>query len=334
MNKYMENLNKMPLSWLKNLKTKYENSDNNCAYFNSISVLNMREDSHTEALAYLLDVKNKESLQYSFTKMFLQNDDLNLKDIGIKDDTILDRLISTLKVEIQKEIINENNQKNGQIDIFMISEELKFVCIIEVKLDAKTSVNRENLNQLIRYRSYLDRVYKDYNKCLIYLCSAVDKQVQKNQKVKTLIEQNNYKVVEHSDVALFLYKILKDKPVSLKEHNKTTVYLLKEISQYLKGPNLNKINVVLNSIENNKSILDVPILDSILEKNLNYVKPKNCNIPLISILKINNENFVEKFFRQYVEYWEFSNRFTCGYSKIIDGYYMYDVLNKLKENKE
>lgn len=340
--KYCEKLKYLSLNELQNIKNEYEKAyiKSEKYDFNVFSILNLREDSHTELLAWLLNAKNKEknSIQYQFLRDFLRNDYLDIKNLGIDifNDSVLDVLISGLEVKIQEPSKDDNGNKNGEIDVFLISKPLNFVCLIEVKLDAKTSINKDEIDQIDRYRSFLEKYYKDYKKCLVFLCAAVDKQVEQKKYISELLnKKTQYQVIEYSDIALIIYNILKNNDnefSNVKVHNKITYSLLKELSKYLHNDNFSRVKILLDSINNNENILETLITDTYLNTTIKYEKPKNCNLPLLAILNEKNSDidFIYNLLRQYVQYWEYNNDFVSGYSEIVKGFYIRDILNMLK----
>ena len=108
--------------------------------------------------------------------------------------------------------------------------------------------------------------------------------------------------------------------------------MLKELSKYLHNDNFLRVKILLDSINNNENILETLITDTYLNTTIKYEKPKNCNLPLLAILNEKNSDidFIYNLLRQYVQYWEYNNDFVSGYSEIVKGFYIRDILNMLK----
>ena len=123
--------------------------------FSSLGIIN-QEIRHSNFLAWLLDPNETHNVSDYFTTSFLklaayndsnENPDLNLIDI----DTL-----NLTKINVYREWNN--------IDVLLVDDDQKLVCVIENKVDSK-----EHSNQLTRYRKVIESNYPDYRKIYIYL---------------------------------------------------------------------------------------------------------------------------------------------------------------------
>lgn len=123
--------------------------------FSSLGIIN-QEIRHSNFLAWLLDPNETHNLSDYFTTSFLklatfnnthQNPDLNLIDIDTLD---------LSKIQVHREWNN--------IDVLLVDDEQKLVCVIENKVDSK-----EHSNQLLKYRKVVESNYPDYRKLYVYL---------------------------------------------------------------------------------------------------------------------------------------------------------------------
>lgn len=123
--------------------------------FSSLGIIN-QEIRHSNFLAWLLDPNETHNVSDYFTTSFLklaayndsnENPDLNLIDI----DTL-----NLTKLNVYREWNN--------IDVLLVDDDQKLVCVIENKVDSK-----EHSNQLTRYRKVIESNYPDYRKIYIYL---------------------------------------------------------------------------------------------------------------------------------------------------------------------
>jgi hypothetical protein len=123
--------------------------------FSSLGIIN-QEIRHSNFLAWLLDPNETHNVSDYFTTSFLklaiynntnENPDVNLIDIDTLD---------LSKIQVLREWNN--------IDVLLIDDEQKLVCVIENKVDSK-----EHSNQLLRYRNIVESNYPDYRKIYIYL---------------------------------------------------------------------------------------------------------------------------------------------------------------------
>lgn len=134
---------------------KLESIEDKFNIFSSLGIIN-QEVRHSNFLAWLLNPKETHNLVDYFTTRFLklavyndsnENPDLNLIDI----DTL-----NLSKINVYREWNN--------IDVLLVDEDQKLVCVIENKVDSK-----EHSNQLTKYRKIIESNYPDYRKIYIYL---------------------------------------------------------------------------------------------------------------------------------------------------------------------
>ena len=123
--------------------------------FSSLGIIN-QEIRHSNFLAWLLDPNETHNVSDYFTTRFLklatynkteQSPDLSLFDIETLDLT---------KVQVLREWNN--------IDVLLVDDDQKLVCVIENKVDSK-----EHSNQLTKYRKVIESNYPDYKKLYVYL---------------------------------------------------------------------------------------------------------------------------------------------------------------------
>ena len=134
---------------------KLESIEDKFNIFSSLGIIN-QEVRHSNFLAWLLNPNETHNLVDYFTTRFLklavyndsnENPDLNLIDI----DTL-----NLSKINVYREWNN--------IDVLLVDEDQKLVCVIENKVDSK-----EHSNQLTKYRKIIESNYPDYRKIYIYL---------------------------------------------------------------------------------------------------------------------------------------------------------------------
>lgn len=199
--------------------------------YNIFSIINLRENNHTELLAWFLD-KN-----HTFLKKFLTNEYLNINKLGIdiNNDDYMNKLVGGMKVEIQYPIAfyDEKTLRKGDIDIFMYNDDCEFLCVIESKLDANICLDKDGTTQIEKYYKYMQNndKFNQYKKCYVFLCR--DTETLKTEKVSKVAKRLNtipvingkrvlnetiadlfglftYQMIEHSDIILMLYDVLKN----------------------------------------------------------------------------------------------------------------------------
>jgi len=123
--------------------------------FSSLGIIN-QEIRHSNFLAWLLDPQETHSLTAYFTNSFLKhaayNDNNPNPDLSLID-------IDTLDLS-EVNVFREWNN----IDILLVEDAQKVVCVIENKVDSK-----EHSNQLARYKKVVESYYPDYKKIFVYL---------------------------------------------------------------------------------------------------------------------------------------------------------------------
>ena len=286
--------------------------------FNVFNILNLRENSHTSLIKWLL--KNREEFKNKFFKL------LGIEGI---DNAKLEFLESSFK--------DEENNKNYFMDcIFKFG---KNVCVIESKLDAKLCI-RQNRTQLERYCKHLKENYSEYTKYFVYLCPDCGKLNKLNkdikignneqgnfttfeviEKLKKNFENITFLKIEFSDIILMLFDILynNNSKNRMSCNNEEVKDLITKLSD---KPIIN--DFIKKFTPKNEKIYNMEDL----QKKFNYKKPQKYNIDLEKILS--NKNVDEnKLLSQYIEYWEDWAPFIDGYTKIINGVFLYDIMKYL-----
>jgi len=337
--KKIEEFKKEKLEDLKKLLNKQEKDKNHIN--NIFQILNMREDSHTNLLAWLLNAKekNEEDIQYCFLYNFVEF----LQERGYLQNINIENLRNDLIVTPKYRYEQENGNPN-YIDLLLYSKEANFVCVIENKLDANVCTDSNGVTQLERYQKYIEEKFlkkeferTDENNIIrLYLflssydlgeklnktvCKTKDKvylfrEDYTNRKFKKLLKILNYKFIEHSDIALILYETLKKY-----DNNSSNVDIQNVFAEIIKNSNIDK-----------------EYLDKLNDKKVCKEKPHYLNINFGTILENKNKKLICTILRQYIEFWEKYNEFVSGYSKIIDveiednvyGVYSIDIKNLLK----
>jgi hypothetical protein len=123
--------------------------------FLSLGIVN-QEVRHSNFLAWLLDPNETHGLQDYFLKLFLKYVAVHNQN-ALKEVTIID--IDSWDFDSTVVL-----KEWSAIDILVIDEKLKFLCVIENKVDS-----REHSDQLARYQKIVDVKYPDYKKLFIYL---------------------------------------------------------------------------------------------------------------------------------------------------------------------
>ena len=296
---------------------KYESKRDN--YSNVFYLMNLRENTHSEILTWLFDFTRKDS--FNICKEFTQE---FLKSIGIKE------------VHGEINVKSQENNENGRPDI--IIEVGKYVVILEVKLDAKTSIvldkDGKRRTQYERYKNFAESEYPNKEKKYVLIYTD-DKRLKKEKDFyidnkhinkmdcNEIVDLLGYKSIEFSDIVLLLYRILKNKinaGQTIEKQNKVTLKLIKFFSSLLKDDsdnkknNIAKIKAISENIDNNKSV-------KINEKQLKiwkYKRPKQCNISIIESLNLLNIDTIENLLIQYVEYWLYCNTIIDAYTDIVE----------------
>ncbi len=324
---------------------------------NIFEKINMRENSHSELLKWLLDVKGKaeDSIQYSFMKEFITY----IVDKGYIDkgyinkeniDNFIEKLIQDIDIPEQNTCNIENIPNCKYIDILLKSENAKFVCVIENKLDATINTDEKGKTQLEYYYEYVDKNddYNDYTKLFILLSPKIGELTEENvENVKKICRKDSiickgkkfkifgkylkelkvYKTIEYSDIALFIYKFLKNQ-----NYNYNHDYIKEKSKKFYKA-----VDDKYEKENKNKTIIKHLINNPLGS----FHKLRRFDIPMRKIMEIMKEPEDELFIlKQYVEYWEYKSKFIGGgYTKIIDidgePEYLWNILeNVRKKNTE
>ena len=344
---------------VKNLSSKLEKvkafadySNKYPDYYNALEQLNIGEKFISQLLAWLLDTNwvndndpEENQLHRIFTYEFL-------------------KLIKNQEKETDRSILQEYNdeklkklaygivavQDKDNIDILLVNEDLKFVCVIKNKKRAKLSTSKINdergILRIEKYCNIVNENYEEYNKKFVYLCAEKDDLCKtiadcidnidnsfihfknsltfksrkytdfKDNKVSWILSELNYTVLEHSQIVLILYNILR--------------------SIYNKAFDENGILKPVSKLE----ILEITTtLPEILMTDTLKISA-NTQISFYDYIteKLDYEQQI-KLLCQYVEYWELHNGTEdfsdnlLGYSKIVDGEYIYNICKNLKDNK-
>ena len=329
---------------------------------NTLEKLNMGENSISQLLAWLLDTNwtneekyNKTENQihrefaFEFLKLIKENESNSNK-------SILQDLDNNQLMELAKGIITSQDENN--IDILLVNKDKKFVCVIENKKRAKLSTSKtkngnQRLLQIEKYHRYIDENYKNYDKKYVYLCAELDdlektideritdvrnvpQYIQehlvfmgqkfddfKNNSIKWALEQLNYTAIWHKELVLSLYKLLRKKENCSDLFDKNSI--IKGISEDV-------------SIELAKKLLNFYTKNN---DDTNVIKiPGNAKIRFYTHFSELDYKTRLQILSQYIEYWElhsgdsdFSDN-LLGYTKIIDGEYLWDILQNLKEDEE
>ena len=201
--------------------------ENCCNKLNTLEQKNMGENSISELYKWLFDVtsntsdtKIKELKEYCIKEFLLKIKDnirVNSKNV-IEFDNFINSVISDL--EPQK---NEDNLKICNTDIVLISDNAKFVCIIENKIAAKIQADT-NRTQIEKYKKETEDKYPDYYKAFVFICAnddyypkceLTDKHCSKeyngkyrNIKIEKLLYDNDYVILEHYNIVQILYNFL------------------------------------------------------------------------------------------------------------------------------
>ena len=327
-----------------------ENYKEENVYANIFEKINMRENSHSELLKWLLDVKGKaeDSIQYSFMKEFITY----IVDKGYIDkgyinkeniDNFIEKLIQDIDIPEQNTCKFEKIPNCKYIDILLESQSEKFVCVIENKLDATINTDENGKTQLEYYNEYVNNKYKDYEKIFILLSPKIKElENEKIQKIcrKEFVTYNSnkfennfgeylnalgvYKTIEYSDIVLFIYKFFK-----------TNQYDYNDIKEQSKK----FYNVVCAKY--NKENKNKEILKNLIKKPFDsFPKLRRFDVPMREIMKEKDIDFIFFVLKQYIEYWEYKSKFIGGgYTKIIDidgeqPKYLWSILEDIKEDTE
>ncbi len=123
--------------------------------FLSLDIIN-KEVRHSNFLGWLLDPSETHNLSDYFTTLFLKQ---VIASSNIEKPEIDIISVDTLDFS-ELQVLREWNN----IDILLLDDKNKFLCVIENKVDSK-----EHSNQLSRYKKTVESNYPDYRKLFVYL---------------------------------------------------------------------------------------------------------------------------------------------------------------------
>ena len=304
--------------------------ENCCNKPNTLEQKNMGENSISELYKWLFDVtsntsdtKIKELKEYCIKEFLLKIEDnirVNSKNNsknGIAFDKFINSVISDLKP--QK---NEDNLKICNTDIVLISDNAKFVCVIENKIAAKIQADT-NCTQIEKYKIETKYKYPDYDKAFVFICAnddyyptckLTDKHCSKeyngeykNKEIKELLYKNDYVILEHYNIVQILYNLLFEKNKDLFEND-----------------------ILIPTCHFNDEVLGI-----LVNKEANAYE----KIDFKSILEKENYKTIIHLLCQYIEYCELhrtANKDNFNpYTKIINGKLLWNICEDIKkENSE
>ncbi len=189
----------------------------NFNFFNELAKIDKKgkginEECHSKILAWLLSAKiNKKNSQYFFFRNFIRN--LN----GLKiENSLLDNFVH----DLSKDVIVETEFNN--IDIFIYSKAMDFVCVIENKIDSGLGKD-----QLKRYMDFIDNSI--YGKCkhkhFVYLRRYLDTKCSNDNKQ---IQSSGFQEMEYSDISKMI-----DETVLSKAENERMYFNILQYKEYL-----------------------------------------------------------------------------------------------------
>ena len=344
---YEKNLCELSLEALQNIVKNFnyeEYKSKRDNYSNVFYLMNLRENTHSEILTWLFDVKkdiNENRLRYNFVQKFFEYINIDSKE--------LTSIVANSQV----------NFSHGKPDV--VIETKNYILVIEVKLDAKINISNEK-TQLENYWDDLEQNEKEKKFIFIYpeetplddkkYSVKINNENYSNKTGNEIIDKladcgKKYECIQFSDIVLILYKILKEKRIVKQqtniEKNKITLKLMSKLSKLLENDtknkkcNIDKINTMLVKLN---SSLSTKINEQKL-KEWNYKKPSRCNIKyfknkLYDLETNNGDNIIKHLLLQYIEYWLYCNTIIDGYTEIIEYnenlFYIIDICNKIQHN--
>jgi hypothetical protein len=343
---YSEAVRKLSFDDLKNaiINFKVEAYKEKCNdYSNVFYLMNLRENTQSELLAYLFD---KNDFRKDFIKDFCK---------CISNNEIQD-------IELPKVNTQNTLEDNSRPDIIIKTDD--FCIIIEAKLDAEINI-KDGTTQLENYWKSFDNKKKNYlvfiyvneqilkrhgkeNDCKIGEISYRIDDYEKLKKLQGLLKEQQDKkfiCIEFSDIVLILYKIFKleEYNLELTHKNRITCNLINKLSSYLENNSVNK-KLNIEKIENIKDFINDnnnQITKEILESS-KYRRPKYCNISdLKTKLSNNNEwnkNDIKNLLIQFVYYWQYISIINGSYSKIItinkEYFYIWDICEEIQGKRD
>ena len=325
---------------------KYESKRDN--YSNVFYLMNLRENTHSEILTWLFDIKKQDgkenNLRYNFVKKFFEYIKIDINEL------------SSIRVESQVKFLN------GTPDIVIETE--KYIFVIEVKLDAKININKSN--KKTQLENYWDDL-KDNKKNKKFIFIYPDDRQLDAKKYSVKINNENYsdkngndiinllkdsgkeyECIQFSDIVLILYKVLKEKGILKQqtntEKNTITFNLMSELSNLLDENSQNK-KCNKDKIEKTLANMKTALCKEINEEKLKewvYKKTSMCNIKdfkkkLYDLEKTKNGDIIiKRLLVQYIEYWLYCNTIIDGYTEIIEYnknlFYIIDICYKIQND--
>lgn len=299
------------------------NKDDN-QYRNILEQKNIGETSISELYKWIFDVTSntsdvriKKLKEYCIKEFLLKIKD-NIKDKNNCTIKNLDALINLVISDLRLVTIDYT-------DIALISQNANFVCAIENKIAAKIQTYGDDSTQIEKYKEVTIKNYSDYNKAFVFICANKDYYPEddfinhcsnkkkyngkyKKAKVKQLLEDNGYIILEHYDIVEILYNYLL-------ENNKIL---------------FDKNRILIPTYHFNEEV------SNILGDNENEAKASE-KIPFLSILKDKEYKQIIYLLCQYIEYCELhrtSNAKTDNfipYTKIIDKKLLWNICYDIKK---
>jgi hypothetical protein len=167
--------------------------------FSSLGIIN-QEIRHSNFLAWILDPNETHNLSDYFTVSFLKQVTFNNSNPDSKI-SLFD--IDTLDLTDTQVLREWNN-----IDVLLVNEDHKLLCVIENKVDSK-----EHSNQLKRYKDIVESNYPDYRKLFVYL--TVNGEVAEGEAT--------YVSVSYREVSELINRLLERKATQLSDE--VTVFI-------------------------------------------------------------------------------------------------------------
>lgn len=337
---------------------EYLKDKHNSYYYNPLELLNISEPSISQFLAWLFDAKNKEKdcIQYKFCEEFLKHIKVFENEEEIRE------FINNLEVRTEE---NEMDLLllNSKTEQLIVIENKKRARLSYSKQDG------EVVTQIEKYVKVCKDNYKNYKKCYFYLCGEKDDTeckisekspknisiIDENKTIKNLLEDNGYKIITHNEIVRILYDIIKPENGIISPSNFDEMIefarVMKNWIKPCKSKELldiifeekNKCKYFGKTREQIKYTYEENLLPSILvNKNdfeMIFSKPKIYGNAVIqfreNIDKLDDDSKI-KLLNWYIEYWELHRGIGGmsdnleGYSKIIDGEYIYNVCKVIK----
>ena len=253
----IKNLERLILSddfYNLNLKSKY---------FNIFEVLQIsnKELQHSNFLSWLMSPYEIHNLKDSFLKEFLIEALSQLKSTEDFDISVLDIMLFDLN---DAEVLREDEN----IDIKIISNSNKFICVIENKI-----WTGEHSNQLEKYKNKIEenKEYSDYRKLFIYLAPYVQAKtkykhdyismnyLQVSEVINKILDRNQL----NDDIKFFIkqYKELIERNIMKQE------YEINDLCRKIYFENKQAIDLIIRNINNKEYTFN--ILKEFLEEQDN-----------------------------------------------------------------